>query len=64
MYSGCNCSNGRQPHRRPNELTGGTPKIPLATAYVTFQKSGELFPACEGLRKGTIFPRLFRPCKQ
>lgn len=33
----------------------------LAQAYVPFQKFGSLYPPEEALKKGTIFPALYRP---
>ncbi|MCL2323165.1 MAG: spore coat associated protein CotJA [Oscillospiraceae bacterium] len=35
--------------------------VELAQAYVPFQKMNRLFSPEEGLRKGTIFPELYKP---
>lgn len=42
-----------------------TPIIPkgLAQAYVPNQKICDFFEPMEGLKKGTIFPSLYRPYK-
>ena len=41
----------------------GRPRVPLATAYVPYQKFGETYPPKEALPKGTLFPCLYRPYK-
>ncbi len=33
----------------------------LATAYVPYQQLDKLYPLCEALMKGTLFPELYRP---
>jgi hypothetical protein len=35
----------------------------LAQAYVPFQAYDEHYPPLKGLKKGTIFPELYRPYK-
>ena len=35
--------------------------MPLAQAYVPMQSFESVFPAEEGIRKGTIFPSLYKP---
>lgn len=43
----------------------GIPVMPedpqLAQAYVPYQVYRGIFPVMEGLRKGTVFPELYRP---
>lgn len=53
-----------------NSCTGTKIEIPvmpdypqLAQAYIPYQVYKGILPAMEGLRKGTIFPELYRPYK-
>jgi hypothetical protein len=53
-----------------NSCTGTSMAIPvmsdhpqLAQAYVPYQVYKGILPAMEGLRKGTVFPELYRPYK-
>lgn len=54
-------SSGKQ-NSNPNEncLCDGQP-ISLAMAYVKPQPFGEVYSACDGWKKGTIFPALDMP---
>ena len=37
------------------------PSLPLAQAFVIWQKYGQTYSPAEALQKGTIFPELYRP---
>lgn len=37
------------------------PSLPLAQAFVVWQKYGQTYSPAEALQKGTIFPELYRP---
>ena len=41
--------------------TGKYMNLELATAYVPFQYYTESFSPMEALKKGTLFPELFKP---
>jgi hypothetical protein len=55
IYAGNSCSG----------TAIGIPVMPespqLAQAYVPYQVYMGILPAMEGLRKGTVFPELYRP---
>lgn len=38
-------------------------KMELAKAYVPFQKINQVYNSNEALRKGTLFPELYKPYK-
>lgn len=39
----------------------GEKGMELAQAYIPFQQFGNLYPPEESLKKGTLFPDLYRP---
>jgi hypothetical protein len=43
------------------EMVEMCPNLPLANAYVPFQKYNKIYPMNEGLYNGTIFPDLNMP---
>lgn len=40
----------------------GCENTPLATACVPFQIMNQVFNQSEALKKGTLFPELYKPC--
>jgi len=46
------------------EIVELCPNLPLANAYVPFQKYSKIYPMNEGLVRGTIFPDLDMPYKK
>lgn len=46
------------------EIVEMCPNLPLASAYVPFQKQGKIYPMNEGLMRGTIYPELDMPYKK
>lgn len=58
-----NCSNNNCNHNHNNCNNNNTvdnclDKLPLARAYVPSQRFNKVYPMCEALKVGTIFPEL------
>ncbi|AEG59010.1 spore coat associated protein CotJA [Desulforamulus ruminis] len=50
------------PGMGPGCYPGMQPGLELARAYVPIQQFGAVFNCSEALKRGTLFPDLYRPC--
>jgi hypothetical protein len=53
-HSRCGCNHGQLDY-------SGVDLLPLAMAYVPYQTSRDMYDYTTGLKRGTIFPELWKP---
>lgn len=59
--STCNCSRENQNESFEQDCTDKLSEMPLAMAYVPWQKWHNIYEICKGFQRGTIFCELDKP---